>query len=453
MARLNSLRSFWNSRLLPLFNPAVFFLTLFVALVKLFEWDLIEPAINADIHRLLILFDLSPVKVRVDISGFSIAAARFVLVACFLILLVDNRKVRRLKFWLASLPFLGIMLVSGVSRYWSVSIPISETRYLYFAAVAMGGVYIGLECNPSKIIQLFEVFSILVVVGNFYAVYRQPGFAIMTGRGVDGAWRGLFWWKSYSGEMAAFSASLFLFQLAGFKHHRWYVNLYHLIFYALSIFLLVKAKSATELLALLAAHGIFVLAAFYLQWGHRLSRVHWVGIGTMGLMIALGAWIGRSFLLEVIGRNAALTGRLPLWKALIPFIQNRFLWGYGFGEAFWKNSRYTQVVWKEVRWNAPFAHNGFIEILLGTGIIGLVLWMAFLLQDACLSVKYFLREHALAAGVFSAWIAYIVVSNLADNMLGSYEYFTWFLLAITFALLIRDRLDQQRPVPADKSKA
>jgi O-antigen ligase len=449
-AKLKSFSDLLVNRILPVFNVFIFFLVIYDALVKIMYWDLVIPALENDIHRLLRLVSLSQVKVQLDTSYLSILGARFLLIACLLILLVENKTVRRIRFWLVSLPFLGIMALSALSRIWSVSVPMSQTRYLYFAAAAVGGIYIGLECNHTKIIRLFEAFSVLVLLANLFAVYREPALAIMHGPGVEGAWRGVLWWKSYAGEIEAFAAILFLIRVVSFKHNRWYVTLYGLVFYALSVYLLIRAKSATELLALIAAHAVVVLLLFYLRWGHLLRRIHWVGLGFAGLILLLGLWYKRNSIFRLLGKNSDLTGRLPLWNALIPFIRSRFLLGYGYGEAFWKVKAYTQVVWAAAGWKAPFSHNGFIEVLVGTGIVGLVVWIVFILQDTWLSLRYLARQQVISASVFSAWIAYIVVSNLADNMLGSYEYFTWFLLTVTFAFLIRERLEapQARPMEA-----
>jgi O-antigen ligase len=449
MTKWNSFSRFLILRILPLLEIVIFFLTLFVALETIFNYSFITPALDADLHRFLSLFFLSGVRIQVNISLLLFDASCFVIIACLLILLVKNKIIRHLNFWLWSLPLLGILLVSNLSRFWSVATPVTVSRSLAFDAVAVGGIYLGLECAYSKIIKLFETFSILIVLANFYAIYRKPGPSIMWSGNIIAAWRGLFWWNSYAGEIIAFAAVMFLFRLANFRQNRWYVTLYSLIFYALSIFFVINTKNATELLALFAAHVVFILIASYLKWGHRLRRVHWVVIGALGLMILSGLWFGRDYLLGLIGKSPSLTGRIPLWNALIPFIHKRFLLGYGFGEAFWNNPAYPAVVWPAAGWNAPFAHNGFIEILLGTGIVGLIVWVAFLLQDTYLSVKYILQKHAISAAVFTAWIAYILVSNLTDNLLGSYEYFTWFLLTITFFFLVRQRPARKLQPPVE----
>jgi hypothetical protein len=123
--------------------------------------------------------------------------------------------------------------------------------------------------------------------------------------------------------------------------------------------------------------------------------------------------------------------------------------GYGFGEAFWKDPYNRMAVARAAGYDVPFAHNGFIEVLLGTGITGLVLWIIFLVEISYMSIKYILWERSVYSLIFLSWVVYTVVANLADNMLGSYEYFTVLLLVIAFSCLIRDRLERKKAQLAD----
>lgn len=440
---IKSIKNFSLQWILPLIDVLLFSLAIYTAIIKLPLWVIVEPGSNSMVHHLLSLIFLSHVQVHINFGWLNIFIPRVLLIGCLIILALKNKYLRQPRFWLASLPLLGIILVNAISRFWSISSATSLSRYLYFSAAIVGGLYIGLEFSKSKMRWLFEVFSVLVVLGILYTVYRQPEFGIMSAPDA-GAWRGPFWWKSYAGEMTAFAAIMFLFRMVDFKKNRWFVTVYGVIFYLLSIFLLIKAKSVTELLALIAAHFVIALALAYLKWGHLLKPSHWWLLGLVSVVLLVAAWFGRGFIFGTIGRDADLTGRLPLWNALIPFIQKRFWLGYGFGESFWKNPDYRQVVWTAISWEAPYAHNGFIEALLDTGIVGLGLWLLFIVQVTSLSFKYVSLMRTFSSLIFPAWITFVIVSNLADNMLGSYEYFTVLLLAITFSLLIRDRIDRKQ---------
>lgn len=428
-----------------MFNILIFVMVIFIAIAKLPLWSIVNPWVNVNLHRLLSLFTLSWVDTNIDISQLSIFISRFLRLVCLLILVIKNNTIRQRGFWLASLPILGILLLDGISRYWSISSIFSESRFLYISAVVVGGFYIGLEFKLSNIFKLFEGFSVFIVLGTFYAVIKQPGFAIMT----EGPWIGFFWWKSYLGEMSAFAATMFFFRWADYKNNRWFVTLYAFVFYLLSIYILFKSDSATQLIALFSVHFVALLASSYLKWGHGFKTKHWLVFSGISLVILILVWVGRETILGFLGRNASLTGRIPVWTALVPYIQQRLILGYGFGEAFWKDPFYRLAVARAAGNNVPFAHNGFIEVLLGTGITGLVLWITFLVEISYMSIKYILWERSVYSLIFLSWVVYTVVANLADNMLGSYEYFTVLLLVIAFSCLIRDRLERKKAQLAD----
>jgi O-antigen ligase len=234
--------------------------------------------------------------------------------------------------------------------------------------------------------------------------------------------------------------------LVNFKKEPWITRIYSLVFYATAWLLLVKTQSVTELISLLAVHGILVLGLLYLKWGDRLKPAHGWIIGAIFLIALLPLWFGRGFWLGFFGKGSELTGRLPLWASLVPYIKQRLVFGYGFGDAFWKNAAYYQPIWTINTWNPVFAHNGYIEALMDTGIVGLVLWIIFLVQVAYFSIRIFLRQHNLQALIFFAWFTFTAVANITNNHLGSYETLTWLLLVIAFSYPLKEMLSLRHPV-------
>jgi len=71
----------------------------------------------------------------------------------------------------------------------------------------------------------------------------------------------------------------------------------------------------------------------------------------------------------------SLDGRVPLWQAVWPYVYEHRVIGHGVG-AFWNPNRFYEIA-VQATWAAPSAHNGLLEELLGTGVIGLLLFLAF----------------------------------------------------------------------------
>lgn len=64
-------------------------------------------------------------------------------------------------------------------------------------------------------------------------------------------------------------------------------------------------------------------------------------------------------------------GRLRLWRHLSKKIQDRPWLGYGIG-GFWRGMHGPSAdIWKLEPWRPPHAHNGFIDVWLDLGAIGL----------------------------------------------------------------------------------
>src|SRR5262249_49654385 len=70
-----------------------------------------------------------------------------------------------------------------------------------------------------------------------------------------------------------------------------------------------------------------------------------------------------------------LSGRAELWAELQHYVDARPVLGYGFG-AFWNPDNLHQVQ-EVINWAPVVAHNGYIDEVLATGLIGATLCVLF----------------------------------------------------------------------------
>jgi O-antigen ligase len=84
----------------------------------------------------------------------------------------------------------------------------------------------------------------------------------------------------------------------------------------------------------------------------------------------------------MLGRDLTLTGRTNIWNLLTIPILKRPLLGYGF-YAFWLGleGESAQVI-RAAHWYFGYAHNGYLEIVLQLGFIGLGVFLLSLLSAA-----------------------------------------------------------------------
>jgi len=74
--------------------------------------------------------------------------------------------------------------------------------------------------------------------------------------------------------------------------------------------------------------------------------------------------------LQAMGRNPTLTDRTEVWGVLLSLVRDPWL-GTGF-ESFWLGPR-LEKMWRIYWWHPNEAHNGYLEVFLNLGWVGVAL--------------------------------------------------------------------------------
>jgi O-antigen ligase len=353
------------------------------------------------------------------------------------LILVRRFQVRDRRFWLALLPGILLMALAALSLSWSVVPQQTSNRILPFVALTCAGVILGLTSRENEILTALEIFSIGVIVACFFALWRYPTNATMTAQGAF-AWRGIFLHKNYLGLAMTVANLIFLVRLFEFRRQHWILWLARLGLYALTLFMLLKSNAKASLVALIAATLLLALGFATLRWGHRLNKRHWILVTCAGVAGMVLLWLARQPILDILGRSSALTGRIPLWSVLVPYIAARPLLGYGFGDAFW--NKYQGTIDIGGTWHPPHAHNAFVDFALALGLLGLALVLILLVEIFVLDLRHFLRVRLTEAMWPLLLLALSVLISMAESLLASQAYFLWTLLLLSFGLTLRGEL-------------
>jgi O-antigen ligase len=131
----------------------------------------------------------------------------------------------------------------------------------------------------------------------------------------------------------------------------------------------VKADAMTSFACFAIVGGVIVMSTQ--QWVIRQRRAVFALVATSLGITLFALFIDTTgALLESIGRNSTLTGRTQIWAAVLAQHINPIL-GTGF-ESFWMGSR-MRSVWDMSQLGIEEAHNGYLEMYLNLGWVGLVL--------------------------------------------------------------------------------
>jgi exopolysaccharide production protein ExoQ len=132
--------------------------------------------------------------------------------------------------------------------------------------------------------------------------------------------------------------------------------------------LLWKAHSATSFLSLLIA--ILVVLVLGWRWVNKKLIGAYVVLSLIGLAVAELTFGIFERIVDLTGHEATIIGRAELWRQLLALHTNP-IFGVGF-ESFWLGNRL--VLLSQGRpWQPNEAHNGYLEIYLNLGLIGLLM--------------------------------------------------------------------------------
>ena len=172
----------------------------------------------------------------------------------------------------------------------------------------------------------------------------------------------------------------------------------------IGIVLLLMADSVTSTTCFVLGSGLMVANDLHvLRRGPTSMHMLVFGLLMTGVAVFLG---GENAVVHAMGRQSDLTGRTAIWDAVIPMSPNLML-GAGF-ESFWLGSRLDRMWHAFPVFQPNEAHNGYIEIYLNLGWVGLGLIGMILVTGYQHAAGLF--RHDPATG--SLMVAYIVAAAI-----------------------------------------
>jgi exopolysaccharide production protein ExoQ len=184
------------------------------------------------------------------------------------------------------------------------------------------------------------------------------------------------------------------------------------ILLAFGVALLVLADSATSVACF--ALGAVLILATYLPWIRRRPvRVHALVLMILlvgGLTMLFG---GQTGVVHALGRQTSLTGRTEIWAAVLPVVPSAFV-GAGF-ESFWLPGPRLERVYSQLSqyMHVNEAHNGYIEVYLNLGWIGVGLIAIILISGYRGAVAAFRRNPTLG-GLMLAYVAAAAIYSISE---------------------------------------
>lgn len=305
--------------------------------------------------------------------------------------------------------FLPIALMLGwslLSVVWSDSPESTLHGFLVLFCTVMTGFLMGVRLPVYCVARVVIYSGLLMGLASVYEVMVVPSYGMHqindSAQAVHaGAWRGVYLHKNHLGQLCAMYAAAILVagpQVIVSQIFKWGL-------FGFMIFLIVMTTSASAIAMVPAA--IFLLGIVVVF--NPMQKLFATVAGFAGAIIGM---LSLNILLAFLGRDPTVSGRTDIWAIAFEFIVERPLQGFGY-----MSSTYGGFTFELSRKIGVFdPHNGYLDIILGLGVIGLVLFFAVIVTSWIVARGVYLVGGSFRQGIVvlvapgTAWL----ISNLTE---------------------------------------
>lgn len=329
---------------------------------------------------------------------------------------------------------LAFTAMAWLSIMWSIEPQTTVRRALLFAGTVVVGWYVGDRFSFAGQLRIVVGVAMLAVVGSAIALVFWTDPATTT-NGNPGQWSGIYVNRNLLGSVLSSGLLAMVFVLPS-SSRRWPLYAVGAIFAAL----LVLTGSRTGPVALGGALAVaFCVWLFRRQTSRRLSAaagayITFASLGTIGLIVHW-YWIE---ILQWLGRDPSLTKRRWIWEVDRWFAGHQPWTGWGF-EALWTNPKAIDQAYGATGKYPYTAHNGYYEVQIGLGRIGLVLFVAFLAFAAWQAFRYAWRRTDVTSVWPLTFIVFAVIMNFSESFFLASEGITALTVACAVGVTERSR--------------
>lgn len=327
-----------------------------------------------------------------------------------------NKNILNIKLILLVMLYSFIILFSAVINN-NITIGMIYTNFVYIGFI----IYINYCMKDFKnfINALNILVTLLIIYNLILAIFVQSSYMYIGYQGSQKVFVGTF--ESRNGiSMVMIPAIAFILIRSEYIYEKVRNKDILLCFMVLIIILLSKSSTGFIVGSLLVIY-VLLLKKIKIKINiNKLMSIYTI-IYTQVVIFRIQETVFRGFIENTLQKNVTLTGRTLIWDFIMKIIPNSLIFGYGRNDIIAQNAIIRDVT---------EAHNGLLEILLCTGIIGLFVFILILLNafkalnksnskiSYILSMAIFLyfcialTESAFTYTKIGFWILIIISSNI-----------------------------------------
>ncbi len=196
---------------------------------------------------------------------------------------------------------------------------------------------------------------------------------------------------------------------------------------------LVLSNSATGILLLFTLLSLLLWIKLIERMSIKKTVIALVFFLIVMLLATVALKSASDSIFNALGKDPTLTGRTDFWTQLVEKIQERPIAGYGMA-GFWQPWRGDQNpangILNSNGFVPPHAHNGFLEVGLQLGLVGIVLFGVLFASSWLQALQYLISHRSLESGLPLIFLTYITLFNFSTSAFLDPGY-AWFIYVFT----------------------
>jgi exopolysaccharide production protein ExoQ len=323
---------------------------------------------------------------------------------------------------------IALMVLMFSSVAWSIHPDITFRRDVNYFSTVLTAFYFATRYDIDEIMKIVSygiaisvAFSFLFV-GAFPsdAIHQPSPWPVVGIEDIAGSWKGVFSHKNVLGHVMSVGVIAELYILTATKLRSFWQAIWHIVVLCGCLTLVALARSSTAMV-LVAVYFFGAITFLILRRGPQYFGIGLAILVVIAATVALIYWAYPALILS----DPTLTGRTQLWTVILGLIWDRPLLGWGYSAMWLPNDDLTLVISDAVGWTPPQAHNAFLEVTLGLGIVGLATVIAFVAVSVWRAIRCLLAGR-YKIGVYSLVFFFgINLSGITESTLAQNQNIEW----------------------------
>lgn len=347
-----------------------------------------------------------------------------------------------------SLAYIALSAFAILSTTWSLDSSLTFRRSISFTGTLITLAFLYRYMNFENMWRAFLMFCVSFTVIQFVLLVGASNYAFHSASDVNvaehaGRFRGFYFHKNETGRFGLVTFLALLVSRDYFKKRSMFLALL-----AMSLITLLATQSSKLVLAIPTA----LLFLYFLQWrisaGLKLLIAGYVAAGCAVIILGIDLTAFATEALGLIGRDTSLSGRDVLWHIAIDQIKDNPWIGNGLYAGWTQSAKDILFVIKGENGVVNHAHNGYLQLLLDLGVVGLVLALVppvLVLSRLAKLPRAQWRPIDRFAALFV--VSYFILNLAGSYLLGTNDLFPFMMLYLAMHLRhrqIQPKFDAKR---------